>query len=702
MLDPGPGFPLHRVQHIFSGGDGGPAFGVVDETNGGRHLGQHASGSEVAFRGIAVGLVGSEPVESLLPGSSEMDRHFVHRGGDHEAVGFQVGGQHGRRFVLVDHSREAVVVGGHGDSSTTGGDDQKLLFQESFDSLHLHHVVRLRRRHQAAPPPTRVFLHVPAFGLGSFFGLLLGHERSDRFGRLLKGRIVGVHHRSSDHGDRSLGHPSSLQDLGQSSLEIVAHGALGGGHAGVETLGLHLISGCLGAKKGFPNLRAVAVGEHQTKAGLQEVHQVFRCFERGRVAFFHGVPADRNDQQIAEALAHFPMEHAGVAKNLTESPISQTMVILQNIQRSVQGDSSLPLSSSLVFELADKQFADAPAAMGGYHRHSSDLDAELFSRNHPRYRHRFTLVSHQNVERDLIVGVSFELDRHPFLFAEDAIAQSVISFSIFGRLDGDKIHKNHYEKKKLLPVIKALLDFNCFFRVPGYSQNMLTNLTFPRPQLLKKSTSPPSRALANYSKASQEPGVETTDTVQLSQQAKANSLSTSGMRKLGTFLALGLAFVGVMGATGCAGGAASNGTAPAQPETESVQDSVQRQPETKVDLQRQEVRDTTTSGAGQRLHPNLQGKRAEEIAESVGREGREVGRQIVDGLKEGTENLKDIVKDKNAEEIAESIGEEGRRIGQQIGEEGKKVGQEAAKIGKEVGNVAKGFWRGLTGKGKNK
>ena len=231
---------------------------------------------------------------------------------------------------------------------------------------------------------------------------------------------------------------------------------------------------------------------------------------------------------------------------------------------------------------------------------------------------------------------------------------------------------------------------------------MLTNLTFQRPQLLKKSTSPPSRALANYSKASQEPGVETTDTVQLSQQAKANSLSTSGMRKLGTFLALGLAFVGVMGATGCAGGAASNGTAPAQPETESVQDSVQRQPETKVDLQRQEVRDTTTSGAGQRLHPNLQGKRAEEIAESVGREGREVGRQIVDGLKEGTENLKDIVKDKNAEEIAESIGEEGRRIGQQIGEEGKKVGQEAAKIGKEVGNVAKGFWRGLTGKGKNK
>ena len=112
------------------------------------------------------------------------------------------------------------------------------------------------------------------------------------------------------------------------------------------------------------------------------------------------------------------------------------------------------------------------------------------------------------------------------------------------------------------------------------------------------------------------------------------------------------------------------------------------------------MRDTTTSNAGQKLHPNLQGKRAEEIAESLGREGREVGRQIVDGLKEGTENLKDIVKDKNAEEIAESLGEEGRRIGQQIGEEGKKVGQEAAKIGKEVGNVAKGFWRGLTGKGK--
>ena len=305
------------------------------------------------------------------------------------------------------------------------------------------------------------------------------------------------------------------------------------------------------------------------------------------------------------------------------------------------------------------------------------------------------------MERDLIVGVSFELDGHSFLFAKDTIAQSVVSFSIFGRLDGDKIHKNHYEKKKLLPVIEEGESFNCFFRVAGYSQNMLTNLTLQRPQLLKKTISPPSRALANYVKASQSGAVEAPDTVQLSEQAKAKSPSTSGMRKLGTFMALGLAFVGVMGATGCAGGAAANGTAPAQLETESVQDSVQQQ-ETKVDLQRQEVRDTTAFGAGQRLHPNLQGKRAEEIAEIVGREGREVGRQIVDGLNEGTENLKDIVKDKNAEEIAESIGEEGRRIGQQIGEEGKKVGQEAAKIGKEVGNVAKGFWRGLTGKGKNK
>lgn len=165
-------------------------------------------------------------------------------------------------------------------------------------------------------------------------------------------------------------------------------------------------------------------------------------------------------------------------------------------------------------------------------------------------------------------------------------------------------------------------------------------------------------------------------------------------------MALGLAFAGVMGATGCTGGAASNGTAPVQPETESVQDSLQQQQERKVDLQRQEVRDTTGSGANQRLHPNLRGKRAEEIAEDVGREGREAGRQIVDGLKEGTENLKDLVKDKNAEEIAESIGEESRRIGQHIGQESKKVGQEAAKIGKEVGNVAKGFWRGLTGKEK--
>jgi hypothetical protein len=244
------------------------------------------------------------------------------------------------------------------------------------------------------------------------------------------------------------------------------------------------------------------------------------------------------------------------------------------------------------------------------------------------------------------------------------------------------------------------LFFKEFLRVLAYALSMLTKLTPQRP-FIKTSAikSPPSRALANYVKASHGNVSGPTDSVLLSEQAKSKPQAASGMRKIGTFVALGLSFVGILGAAGCSGGPTA--TPAVQPETESVQDTVQNQ-EVSVDLSQEQTSQSTRTDQtpGERLHKNLKGKSAEEIAETIGQEGRKVGEQVVDGVKEGGERLKDIFKDKDAEEVAESIGEEGRRIGKQIGEEGKKLGQDAAKVGKEVGNVAKGFWRGLTGKGK--
>jgi hypothetical protein len=226
---------------------------------------------------------------------------------------------------------------------------------------------------------------------------------------------------------------------------------------------------------------------------------------------------------------------------------------------------------------------------------------------------------------------------------------------------------------------------------------MLTKLA-PKTPFIKTSTikSPPSRALANYAKASQDIVSGPTDSVTFSELAKAKPETTSPMRKMGTFVALGLSFVGIMGAVGCSGGGAA-ATPSVQPETESVQDTVQQQ-EAEIDLAKEQTSQSTQQGP--QLHKNLKGKSAEEIAETIGQEGRKAGEHVVDGLKEGGERLVDIFKDKNPEEVAESIGEEGRRIGKQIGEEGKKVGDEAVKVGKEVGKVAKGFWRGITGKGK--
>ena len=223
---------------------------------------------------------------------------------------------------------------------------------------------------------------------------------------------------------------------------------------------------------------------------------------------------------------------------------------------------------------------------------------------------------------------------------------------------------------------------------------MLTQLTPHRSLTASSIKSLPSRALANYARASQQEVSGPTDSVSLSEQAKAKPQSTSGLRKIGTFVALGLSFVGILGAAGCSG--AGSAPPPSQPDTESVQDTVTVQTQD-VDLSKAETKETSRAP---QLHQNLKGKSAEEIAETVGQESRKVGQKVVEELKTEGQKIKETFQDKNAEEIAETIGQEGRRLGKQIGEEGKKVGQEAAKVGKEVGKVAKGFWRGITGKNK--
>jgi cytoskeletal protein RodZ len=239
---------------------------------------------------------------------------------------------------------------------------------------------------------------------------------------------------------------------------------------------------------------------------------------------------------------------------------------------------------------------------------------------------------------------------------------------------------------------------------------MLTPLNnqkpFVKPAIV---ASPPSRALANYAKASETTVTGPTDTVELSEKAKDKPMSSSTMRKVGTYVALGLSFVGILGAVGCSGGATA--TANSQPETESVQDSASVKTDN-VDLAKEQKSEAAPnespapnvldgiSREGNRIKEKFKGKNAEEVAETIGQESRKVGQDVVEELKTEGQRLKETFKDKDAEEIAETIGQEGRRIGKQIGEEGKKVGEEAVKVGKEIGKIGKGFWRGLTGKDK--
>lgn len=215
-------------------------------------------------------------------------------------------------------------------------------------------------------------------------------------------------------------------------------------------------------------------------------------------------------------------------------------------------------------------------------------------------------------------------------------------------------------------------------------------------------SSPPSRALENYAKASEEGPIEVTDIAEISEAARDKPAPSSGLRKAGQIAALGLSLLGVVGASGCASSAAMAQTH--QATTQTTQTTATE----KVDLRRGEStesaqKETYMQGVRRRtkmMTDMFKGETAEEVAENMGTGSRKIADEVVKEVKSGGQQLKDTFAGKDAEEVAEKVGKETRRIGEKLGQEGRKIGQEAEKVGKEIGNVAKGFWRGLTGKGK--
>lgn len=163
-------------------------------------------------------------------------------------------------------------------------------------------------------------------------------------------------------------------------------------------------------------------------------------------------------------------------------------------------------------------------------------------------------------------------------------------------------------------------------------------------------TSPPSRALAAYLKASDACPEQSLDKVSLSEAAQAKNSKTSFLLKGGSLLALGVAALGVFG---CSGAAAMEKAAPVQPAPVETVSQYQQA-----------------------------GREVRQVGIEIGRQGKEIGLEL------GKEGQK--------------VGKEAAKVGKEIGKEatkvGKEIGRQGAEFGKDVGKAAKGFWKGLTGK----
>ncbi len=260
-----------------------------------------------------------------------------------------------------------------------------------------------------------------------------------------------------------------------------------------------------------------------------------------------------------------------------------------------------------------------------------------------------------------------------------------------------------------------------------------SQLTQSKPGLKTLKFKSPPKALQRYFEASGSQAMTPLDCVELSEAAKSTPTKSSGLTKAAQFVALGVSFMGVMGAVGC-----SNTAPPVEAETtvsieqetpaaerslvsalqdtptSQRQDTVQtKKHSSKSEIEKQLEREAQTivndvKKAGQeikRVREDLRGADSEEVGRVLGREGQALGQSIVEGVQNEVESTVDDVKKagqeikrvrenlrgKNGKEIAQELGKEGKQLGKQIG-------KEAGDLGKDVGKAAKNLWNGLRGK----
>ena len=156
-----------------------------------------------------------------------------------------------------------------------------------FDDVRFDDSRWLRRRHHAPPAAPRVLDHGPFLDAHAVVGLFLLVELPDRLGRFLKGRVVLVHQRLRDNGGDGFLQAAPAKLVVHRLLDLVANGPLRVRANRIQRHFMQDPARMFAAQQDEPDLRAVAVGDDDAEAALDEVGDVARGLDDGGVLVGH-------------------------------------------------------------------------------------------------------------------------------------------------------------------------------------------------------------------------------------------------------------------------------------------------------------------------------------------------------------------------------------------------------------------------------
>ena len=171
---------------------------------------------------------------------------------------------------------QSSVLPDHRNASASAGDDQYTLPDQITNDLQFNNVNRLGRRNHTAITAGRILDDLPSEEALALLSVGVRIERTDRFGRVRHRGIVGRHQALGNHGRNRHVQIRQLQFGLERLLEKISDLTLGRGAANVQRVARDLARSAFRAQKRRPNLRAIAMREHDPIAGADQADDLGR------------------------------------------------------------------------------------------------------------------------------------------------------------------------------------------------------------------------------------------------------------------------------------------------------------------------------------------------------------------------------------------------------------------------------------------